>query len=136
MDTEVPKLADGFSEPLHSMIRETPACSLVALPAMDRPPHAVHGNGIVYIGDAWHPMSPFSGLIFRCHLRDAVKTASLHRCTASYGCSELDSSCRQVMAMALSTIWGCPALNIVLLRLCYILCGCCFIGPCHLIYLG
>lgn len=61
MDNEVPKLADGFAEPLHSMIRETPASSLVALPAMDRPPHPIHGNGVVYIGDAWHPMSPFSG---------------------------------------------------------------------------
>ena len=61
MEHEVPKLADGFSEPLPSVLRETDAASLTALPAIDRLPHAVHDNGVVYIGDAWHPMPPFAG---------------------------------------------------------------------------
>ena len=61
LDREAPKLAEGFSEPMPSMLRKTAASSLTALPAMDKPPHPVHEHGVVYIGDAWHPMSPFAG---------------------------------------------------------------------------
>lgn len=31
---------------------------------MDKPPHALQQNGIVYVGDAWHPMTPFAGKQF------------------------------------------------------------------------
>ncbi len=62
MKTELPKLAAGFAEPLQSMIRATRVSSLSAFSAIDKLPHPNTGeNGIVYIGDAWHPMSPFSG---------------------------------------------------------------------------
>lgn len=63
-EREIPKLLAGFSsplEPLLTLIRQTPASALVAMPARDKPPHAIHDRGVVYIGDAWHPMSPFSG---------------------------------------------------------------------------
>ncbi len=63
LDKEVPKLAEGFTEPLPSLLRNTPASALIAYPTMDKPPHPIHGNGIVYLGDAWHPMSPFAGCI-------------------------------------------------------------------------
>ncbi len=58
---EVPKLAAGFTEPFPSMLRVTPASSLIAIPAQDKLPHPMHDGRIVYIGDAWHAMSPFSG---------------------------------------------------------------------------
>ncbi len=62
MNTELPKLAAGFGEPLQSMIQATRVSSLTAFSAVDKMPHPNTGeNGIVYIGDAWHPMSPFSG---------------------------------------------------------------------------
>ena len=65
MDNELPKLASGFREPLQSMIRETRSSSLSAFNAIDKLPHPNTGNnGIVYIGDSWHPMSPFSGESF------------------------------------------------------------------------
>jgi len=54
-------MAEGFKEPLLNILRGTPASSLVAYPTMDKPPHPVNGNGVAYIGDAWHPMSPFAG---------------------------------------------------------------------------
>jgi hypothetical protein len=63
LEQEVPKLAEGFSEPLPSMLARTEASSLTAYPAVDKLPHPVHGNGIAYIGDAWHPMSPYAGWI-------------------------------------------------------------------------
>ena len=62
MRDELPWLAAGFSEPLQSMIGETRPSSLSAFNAIDKLPHSNNGdNGVVYIGDAWHPMSPFSG---------------------------------------------------------------------------
>lgn len=64
LDHEVPKrvaAAGCGGELLHSIIDKTDVSSLLALSAMDKMPHPVHGNGIAYVGDAWHPMSPFSG---------------------------------------------------------------------------
>ena len=62
MDTDLLRLAAGFSEAVQSMIRQTRTSSLSAFPAMDKLPHANTGaDGIVHIGDFWHPMSPFSG---------------------------------------------------------------------------
>lgn len=63
LEKEVPKLAQGFTGPLADMLQETPASSLVAIPGMDKLPHAFQDNGIAYIGDAWHPMTPFAGFI-------------------------------------------------------------------------
>ena len=66
MERVVPKLAEGFSEPFPSVLRKTDAPSLTALPAIDRLPHALQDDGVVYIGDAWHPMPPFAGLVWSC----------------------------------------------------------------------
>lgn len=62
LDKEVPKRiasAGCGGELLHSIVDQTDVSSLLALSTMDKLPHAVHGNGVAYVGDAWHPMSPF-----------------------------------------------------------------------------
>ncbi len=61
LETEVPRIAQGFTGPLPAILQETPASSLVAIPGMDKPPHPVEGHGVVYLGDAWHPMTSFAG---------------------------------------------------------------------------
>ena len=57
----MPRLTQGWPEPLPAMLHKTVASSLYAMPAVDKLPHAMHDHGIVYLGDAWHPMSPIAG---------------------------------------------------------------------------
>ena len=64
LETEVPRIADGFTGALPAVLQDTPASSLVAIPGMDKPPHTLQHEAIVYIGDAWHPMTPFAGQLF------------------------------------------------------------------------
>ncbi|KAK9809467.1 hypothetical protein WJX73_000614 [Symbiochloris irregularis] len=64
LDHEVPQrvaAAGCGGDLLHSIIDRTDVTSLLALSTMDKLPHPHNDNGIAYVGDAWHPMSPFSG---------------------------------------------------------------------------
>lgn len=62
LETELPKITADFGEPMPSMLRLTQPSSITSIAALEKAPHSLHDNGVVYIGDAWHPMTPASGM--------------------------------------------------------------------------
>ncbi len=72
LDVEVPKLAEGYPEVLQNLLRQSSPSSLWTTKLMDKLPHRHPENGIVYVGDAWHPMSPFSGMVTHCEIMMAL----------------------------------------------------------------
>ena len=61
MDTEVEWRGADFAEPWPTLLRRTQAAGLKASNPMDKLPHD-NVSPVVFIGDACHPMSPFSGV--------------------------------------------------------------------------
>lgn len=62
-------MAEPFSEPLATLIRHTPPQQLDARNTYDKLPHA-NGGPVIFIGDACHPMSPFSGVAVSTAVED------------------------------------------------------------------
>lgn len=54
-------MAAPFAEPMPTLLRHTQAHNVSASNINDKMPHS-NRSPIVFIGDACHPMSPFSGV--------------------------------------------------------------------------